>query len=43
MSDIAAIRSGLVSVSPLQTDSTNHRVVGTLREWERDLSSGAAR
>ncbi len=43
MSDIFAIRSGLISVSPLQTDTTNHRVVGTLREWERELPPGGGR
>jgi 5'-nucleotidase len=43
MSDIFAIRSGLISVSPLHTDTTNHRVVGTLREWEREMSPGAER
>jgi 5'-nucleotidase len=40
MSDIFAVRSGLISVSPLQTDTTNHRVIGTLREWERELQGG---
>jgi 5'-nucleotidase len=38
MSDIFAIRSGLISVTPLQTDSTNHRVLGPLRGWGRDMS-----
>ena len=42
MSDIFAIRSGLISVTPLQTDTTNHRVVGALREWEWD-SAGQRR
>jgi 5'-nucleotidase len=37
MSDIFAIRNGLVSVTPLQTDATHHRVLGALREWETDL------
>jgi 5'-nucleotidase len=37
LSDIFAVRSGLVSVTPLQTDTTNHGIVLTLREWERDL------
>jgi 5'-nucleotidase len=40
MSDIFAVRSGLISVSPLQTDTTNHRVIGTLRDWERELPPG---
>jgi len=38
MSDIFAVRSGLISVTPLQTDTSNHRVVGQLREWERDFA-----
>jgi 5'-nucleotidase len=37
MSDIFAVRSGLVSVSPLQTDTTNHRQIPAFREWEKDL------
>jgi 5'-nucleotidase len=43
MSDIFAIRAGLVSVSPLHTDSTNHRVLATLREWEKELAPGGRR
>jgi 5'-nucleotidase len=43
MSDIFAIRSGLISVAPLQTDTTNHRVVSALREWEKDLPPGSGR
>ena len=37
MSDIHAVRAGLVSVSPLQTDTTNHRVVDTLRSWAKEI------
>ena len=37
LSDIFAVRSGLISVTPLQTDTTNHRVVAQLREWEREI------
>jgi 5'-nucleotidase len=37
MSDIFAVRSGLISVTPLQTDTTNHCVIGALREWESEL------
>jgi 5'-nucleotidase len=37
MSDIHAVRAGFISVTPLQIDTTHHRVVGALREWERDL------
>jgi 5'-nucleotidase len=40
MSDVFAVRSGLISVTPLQTDTTNHRVVGALREWENELPLG---
>jgi 5'-nucleotidase len=43
MSDIHAIRAGLVSVSPLQIDTTNHRVLTTLREWEKELPPGVRR
>ena len=37
MSDIFAVRSGLISVTPLQTDTTNHCVIGALRAWECEL------
>jgi 5'-nucleotidase len=43
MSDIVAIRSGLISVSPLQTDTTHHQALGALREWGHELSADAAR
>ena len=43
MSDIFAVRSGLISVSPLQTDTTNQSVLAALREWERELTPGGAR
>ena len=33
MSDIHAVRSGLISVSPLQSDTTHHAVVGAFRGW----------
>lgn len=39
MSDIFAVRSGLVSVTPLQTDATDHRALSPLREWQRVLAS----
>jgi 5'-nucleotidase len=44
LSDIFAVRSGLISVTPLQIDTTNHRVVDKLKEWERDFraTDGAA-
>jgi 5'-nucleotidase len=38
MSDIFAVRSGLVSVSPLQTDTTHERALGPLRGWEGELA-----
>jgi 5'-nucleotidase len=37
MSDIFAVRSGLVSVTPLQTDTTAHRALAPLRDWEPEL------
>ena len=37
LSDIFAVRAGLISVSPLQTDTSNHRAVTPLREWQKDL------
>jgi len=37
LSDIYAVRAGLISVSPLQTDTSNHRAVSPLREWQKDL------
>jgi 5'/3'-nucleotidase len=33
MSDIHAVRSGIISVSPLQSDTTHHAVVGAFRAW----------
>jgi 5'-nucleotidase len=43
MSDIHAVRKGLVSVSPLQTDTTNHRVVDALRGWAREIEPASGR
>ncbi len=43
MSDIFAIRGGLISVSPLQTDTTNHGSMDALRGWERELGPGGGR
>jgi 5'-nucleotidase len=37
MSDISAIRKGLISITPLQTDTTHHAVLAALRAWEPDL------
>jgi 5'/3'-nucleotidase len=33
MSDIFAVRAGLVSVSPLQTDTTHHGALSALKAW----------
>jgi 5'-nucleotidase len=38
MSDIHAVRRGLISVSPLQTDTTHHAVVAAFKPWESALS-----
>jgi 5'-nucleotidase len=38
MSDIHAVRSGLVSVTPLQVDTTHHAAVHALRDWATDLT-----
>jgi 5'-nucleotidase len=40
LSDVGAVRSGLISVTPLQTDTTHHGVLATLREWEKVLGNG---
>jgi 5'/3'-nucleotidase len=37
MSDISAIRKGLISVTPLQTDTTHHAVLQAFRGWEGAL------
>jgi 5'-nucleotidase len=37
MSDIHAIRQGLISISPLQIDTTHHAAVAALRDWENHL------
>jgi len=39
MSDIHAVRKGLISVTPLQTDTTHHAVLGAFRAWETALRS----
>jgi 5'-nucleotidase len=43
MADISAIRRGLISVTPLQTDTTHHAVLGTMRSWQDILSNGKVR
>jgi 5'-nucleotidase len=40
MSDIHAVRRGLISVTPLQTDTTHHGALGVLRGWEAALVNG---
>ena len=39
LSDIFAVRSGLVSITPLHTDTTHHRRLGAVREWEKELAA----
>jgi 5'-nucleotidase len=39
-SDISAVRRGLVSITPLQADTTHHAVLPMLRAWEAALSDG---
>jgi 5'-nucleotidase len=36
-SDISAVQQGLVSVTPLHTDTTHHQAVSALRGWADDL------
>ncbi|MBI3932160.1 MAG: 5'/3'-nucleotidase SurE [Acidobacteria bacterium] len=40
LSDIHAVRSGLISITPLQTDTTHHGALATLRGWEAALRDG---
>jgi broad specificity polyphosphatase/5'/3'-nucleotidase SurE len=40
MSDIHAIRRGLISITPLQTDTTHHATVAAFRVWEAVLKNG---
>jgi hypothetical protein len=37
MSDIHAVQQGLISVTPLHTDTTHHAVLAALRGWEKGL------
>jgi 5'-nucleotidase len=39
--DIEAVRAGLVSLTPLHTDSTHHAALGALRAWEALDGDGA--
>ena len=43
MYDIHAIRQGLISITPLQTDTTHHRVLATFRAWPPLLADGFGR
>lgn len=38
LSDIHAIRRGLISITPLQTDTTHHAVLAAFRAWEPGLN-----
>jgi len=40
MSDIHAIRNGLISVTPLNTDTTHHAVLAAFHAWEGALRDG---
>jgi 5'-nucleotidase len=40
MSDIHALRQGLISISPLHTDTTHHAALAALRGWEPALLNG---
>lgn len=41
MADIAAVRAGFASLTPLHTDSTHHAALGALRAWEALEGDGA--
>src|SRR5262245_39176768 len=43
VSDIFAVRRGLVSVTPLQSDTTHHAVMPAFRAWQGDLNRPAGR
>ena len=40
MADIVAVRNGLISVTPLHTDTTRHDALPLLRGWEPALRNG---
>ena len=40
MSDIHAIRRGLISITPLQSDTTHHATLAAFRAWEAVLKNG---
>jgi 5'-nucleotidase len=39
VSDIFAVRSGIVSITPLHADTTHHRMLGPFRDFEKALAS----
>jgi 5'-nucleotidase len=43
LSDIFAVRQGLVSITPLQPDTTHHRVLDRFRGWEQELGGRGSR
>jgi 5'-nucleotidase len=40
LSDIHAVQQGLISITPLQTDTTHHAVLPAFRAWEAALRNG---
>jgi 5'-nucleotidase len=42
VSDINAVRNGVISVTPLQTDTTHHAALKAFRDWQKSLN-GASR
>lgn len=40
MSDIHAVRRGLISITPLQSDTTHHATLAAFRAWEAILKNG---
>ena len=40
MSDIHAVRRGLISITPLQSDTTHHATLTAFRAWEAVLKNG---
>ena len=43
LSDIFAVRAGLVSITPLQADTTHQRMLPAFREWEKLLAARGER
>ena len=40
MTDIDAVQRGFVSVTPLQTDTTDHGALSVLTRWDLTLGNG---